>query len=403
MGGQLTGLLLFFCLLSISVKADNLSSRQQIQKDIKVLDSRLSREERKAAALRAEVRTLEQKLGEQTRKAYAIEKKIKQVVKRLDQANTEKKVLEAELKLQKKGLSQQMQALYSAGEQSHLRMLLKQDDPSDIGRTVKYFEYLNRSRIKKIQGIKATLQQLLEVTQRVKKNKTRLQHLQANLLKEKKASQQILEQRERAFKKSNKRVKKKKQQLRELKRKEAKLQSKIERLVAQTARVEPEVKQKKQENKGKKPAKKQQKKQSKQVSSSTFYANKRFSSLRGKLSWPVKGKILHSYGEKRNEKQRWKGTVIAARGGQKVRAIAEGKVEFAGWFTGYGYLVIIRHDNNYRSLYGYNRAVYVRSGQVVKGGAVIAAVGNSGGQQRNALYFEIRKGASPRNPAKWCR
>ena len=105
----------------------------------------------------------------------------------------------------------------------------------------------------------------------------------------------------------------------------------------------------------------------------------------------------------RNQKQKWKGVLIKAPGGQRVHAVAEGKVEYAGPLRGYGYVVILQHDKNYRTLYAYNRAVYRQTGDVVKAGAVIAAVGNSGGQEQNALYFEIRKGASTKNPARWCK
>ncbi len=406
-GVVLRGVLGFYLLtlsLSTIVYAENNPS--QLRKDIQSLDKRLSNDERKVAKIRGEVRVLEKKLGVQTRKAYSLNKKIDKLGKRLEKTIIEKEQLDGELKGQKRGLSQQMQALYTAGEQSHLRLLLKQDDPSDIGRTIKYFEYLNKSRIKKIKVINETLLKLRKTEVDIAQDKTELQQLRRDLLVEKKASKRTLDQRTLAFKKINKNVSSKKRQLRNLRNKEAKLEEKINRLVARTkkASVKPSQKTKPSDSSSR---------QAKTVTSTTgkrkvgvqqkFIANRKFSTLRGKLSWPVQGRIIHAYGSRRNEKQRWKGSVIAAPGGRKVRAIARGKVEFSGWFNGYGYLVIIRHDNNYRSLYGYNRAIYVKTGQIVKGGTTIAAVGNSGGQQQNALYFEIRKGSKPRNPAKWCR
>ena len=134
-----------------------------------------------------------------------------------------------------------------------------------------------------------------------------------------------------------------------------------------------------------------------------FVANRPFSSLRGRLSWPVKGNISKAYGSRRNAKQKWKGVLIKAPGGQRVHAVARGKVEYAGPLRGYGFVVILQHDKSYRTLYAYNRAVYRKTGDVVKAGAVIAAVGNSGGQNENALYFEIRRGASTQNPSRWCK
>ncbi len=392
---------------------------KQLKQDIRALDNRLNKEQKKASAIRGELRVLEKKLGEQDRQSFELTKKIKKVGQRLEKNKAEKVELDSELKVHKKGLSQQMQALYSAGEQSHLRMLLKQDDPSDISRTIKYFEYLNKSRIKKISGVNTTIQKLEKAEASIIQDKSELQRLSSVLSIKKKLSKKILKQRTLAYNKVKKSVNYKKRQLGELKRKEAKLQSVIDRLVRKNQQKIEKQQQWEKTQQRKKAETEALKRKSVSVSQTkkmniqksakqiginqNFTSNKNFSTLRGKLSWPVRGKMIHSYGQRRNEKQRWKGVVIEATAGKKVRAVARGKVEFSGWFNGYGYLVIIRHDNNYRSLYGYNRAVYVRTGQIVKGGAAIAAVGNSGGQQRNALYFEIRKGSSPRNPAKWCR
>ncbi len=399
-----TKALLAVCLLSVLTssysKEGNTPDRKKIQQDIRKLDRGLEREEKKAVALHGEVTTLEKKLGAQTRKIYTLDRKIKKLGSRLQKTTTEKIKIEEELKIQKKGLSQQMLALYSAGEQSHLRLLLKQDDPSDIGRSIKYFEYLNKSRIKKIKLINENLRKLGKLETSIVKDNKDLQQLRTDLSIEQKESKRTLKRRSSAYKKINKKVSSKKRQLRQLRKKEEKLQNKINNLISRTQPTKT-IKKPVQLNTNKKGSKE---KSGKEVGyGDRFVANRKFSTLRGKLSWPVRGRILHSYGKRRNEKQRWKGVVISAPGGRKVHAVARGKVEFSGWFNGYGYLVIIRHDNNYRSLYGYNRAVYVKTGQVVKGGTTIAAVGNSGGQQRNALYFEIRKGTLPRNPAKWCR
>ena len=420
----------FFALLCIALsltiivsqRATAAPTSKQLKQDIKALDSKLNKEKKKASVMRQNVRYLEKKLGEQDQQSYVLTKKMEKISKRLRKTQAEKTELDLELKLHKRGLSQQVQALYSAGEQSHLRLLLKQDDPSDISRTIKYFEYLNKSRLKKIKHVNVTLQKMNKVEADIIKDKSELQRLSSELSIKKKLSKKILKQRTLAYNKVKKSVNYKKKKLSELKRKEAKLQAKIDRLIQQNLQKQQETRNKKtiKTQKNKKIAKKKpvenranktiQAKQTKKSkpaqqvgTNQNFTSNRKFSTLRGKLSWPVRGKMIHSYGQRRNEKQRWKGVVIATAGGKKVRAVARGKVEFSGWFNGYGYLVIIRHDDNYRSLYGYNRAVYVRTGQVVQGGTTIAAVGNSGGQQRNALYFEIRKRSSPRNPAKWCR
>ncbi len=394
---------IFFYLITPVAAADTKLQQQQVKKEIKQLNSSLNTDKKKANTLKSEVRSLEKELGVLTRKEYATEKKIKKIGDQLQKSTIKRKELDEALSVQKKGLAEQLQALYSAGEQSHLRLLLKQDNPSDIGRTVKYFEYLNRSRVDRIAKVKTTLKNIRTIEDESIKAKAELQLLSTQLSSQKILSKNILLKRELAYQQTQKNVSSKSKELKQLKRREANLQSKIDGLIAKSSSPPaPKAALKKTT-----PPSKQTKKTTqlgRKVQSTQHYRpNQKFSSLRGKLSWPVKGRIIHNYGERRNEKQRWKGTVISAKGGAKVRAIAQGKVEFAGWFNGYGYLVIIRHDKSYRSLYGYNRAVYVKVGQIIQGGKVIAAIGNSGAQKQNALYFEIRKQARTKNPTKWCR
>lgn len=388
---------LSYC-LSISAWAEN-SSTAQVDNKIEKLSTGLQADKQKTTQLKDEVEVLEKKVGEITRKAYSTEKKVKQIEKKLKRFARKRKELAAVLDNQKKGLAQQLQAYYSAGEQSHLRLLLRQDNPSSIGRTVKYFEYLNKSRLNKITKVKKTLADIDTIEREGLENKKKLQALITTLNTQKKASKRLLSKREAVYKQSQKNVSSKDKQLKQLKRKEAGLQAKIDGLVAKSDTKKTASNKNKQNQ-----ADKTEKATGRVVETSRYIdSNKSFNTLRGKLSWPVKGRIIHGYNSRRNKQQRWKGSVIAASGGSRVRAIASGEVEFAGWFNGYGYLVIIRHDKRYRSLYGYNRAVHVNVGQRVTAGTTIASVGNSGGQQRNALYFEIRKQTQPQNPSKWCR
>lgn len=384
---------------TVCASANN-PSQQQVSNKIETLSTDLKLDEKKTTKLKNEVKALEKKLGEITRKEYATEKKTDQIEQKLKRFAIKRKQLDEILNRQKKGLAQQLQASYSAGEQSHLRLLLRQDNPSSIGRTVKYFEYLNKSRLSKIARVKKTLSEINTIEREGQNDKKKLQGLIEKLSIQKKASQRVLNKREVIYKQTKKSVLSKDKQLKQLKRKEAGLQAKINGLVAKSDEKSIKARQKPTAKTASNTAKNRE---LTVADTRSYRSNKPFSQLRGKLSWPVKGKVLHRYGTQRNKKQRWKGTVISASGGRKVKAIAAGEIEFAGWFNGYGYLIIIRHDKYYRSLYGYNRAVHVNVGDRVKAGKTIASVGNSGGQQQNALYFEIRKQAQPNNPAKWCR
>ena len=254
----------------------------------------------------------------------------------------------------------------------------------------------------RIQGVRKSLAEVEKIELKITQDKAKLQKLQANLNSDKVSLRRELNNNTKALKKSKSVVVSRPSKLNKLKKQEAALQAVFDNLIKkQRAKVK---KQKPSKPKNASKVKQVAKSKSKgKKTSLNFVANRPFSKLRGRLSWPVKGRIYKKYGSRRNQKQRWKGVLIKAPGGQRVHAVAEGKVEYAGPLRGYGYVVILQHDKNYRTLYAYNRAVYRQTGDIVKAGGVIAAVGNSGGQEQNALYFEIRKGASTKNPAKWCR
>ncbi|MDE2089868.1 MAG: peptidoglycan DD-metalloendopeptidase family protein, partial [Gammaproteobacteria bacterium] len=129
-----------------------------------------------------------------------------------------------------------------------------------------------------------------------------------------------------------------------------------------------------------------------------------FAALKGRLPWPANGRVLARYGQPREVGVlKWQGVLIAAPLGGPVRAVWYGRVVFADWLRGLGLLVIVDHGHGYMSLYAHNQNLYVKTGDRVQPGRVIAAVGDSGGARRPALYFEIRDRGRPVNPFRWCR
>ena len=127
-----------------------------------------------------------------------------------------------------------------------------------------------------------------------------------------------------------------------------------------------------------------------------------FGAQRGKLSWPVAGVLLASYGTPREGDLTWQGVLIGAPAGEAVRSIHRGRVAYADWLRGFGLLLIIEHDGGFMSLYGHNRTLNRETGDWVESGEIIATVGDSGGSPRPALYFEIRRAGDPVNPRRWC-
>ncbi len=115
---------------------------------------------------------------------------------------------------------------------------------------------------------------------------------------------------------------------------------------------------------------------------------------KGRFIWPVKGKVVKKFGNGNS-----KGLEIAVDNGTPVSSAAAGKVIYSGsGITGYGNLVIVRHDDSFFTVYGYNQRNLVEAGAFVSKGEKIAYSGKPPSGGANRIYFEIRYGKKPVNP-----
>jgi murein DD-endopeptidase MepM/ murein hydrolase activator NlpD len=117
--------------------------------------------------------------------------------------------------------------------------------------------------------------------------------------------------------------------------------------------------------------------------------------------WPVRGRVIAGFGSSANGSQN-DGIDLAVPQGTPVKAADDGVVAYAGnELKGYGNLVLIRHDNGYVTAYAHASEILVKRGETVKRGQVIAKSGETGSVKTPELHFEIRKGATPVDPAQF--
>ena len=117
--------------------------------------------------------------------------------------------------------------------------------------------------------------------------------------------------------------------------------------------------------------------------------------------WPVRGKVVTSYGAKTNGKSN-DGINVAVPEGTPVKAAEDGVVAYSGnELKGYGNLVLVRHPNGYVTAYAHASELLVKRGDTIKRGQVIAKSGQSGEVASPQLHFEIRKGSSPVDPLQF--
>jgi murein hydrolase activator len=135
------------------------------------------------------------------------------------------------------------------------------------------------------------------------------------------------------------------------------------------------------------------------------YAGKGFSHLKGKLHWPVDGRVAIPYGPQKDPQFDTpvfrNGIHIKTAPDADARAIFGGKVIFSDWFKGFGQLIILNHGGGYNSLYGNLSEIFSHAGDIIKSNQVIGKVGTSGILNAPGLYFEIRYKGKPLDPTQW--
>jgi septal ring factor EnvC (AmiA/AmiB activator) len=268
-------------------------------------------------------------------------------------------------------LRAQVQAAYMSGRQERIKLLLNQDDPASLGRLLTYYRYFSEYRGENIEAVSAIIEELDDLRIKAAAEEQRLAGLARASYAELSELDTAQENRQVLLANLKSRIAEEGSQVQRL----AAEEQDLSRLIAELTSI---------------------------LSDYPISSEEPFSRLKGKLTWPVAGRLSHDFGQPRaSGGLKWNGVVLSAPRGREIRSVYHGRVVFADWLAGMGLLVIVDHGEGYMSLYGYNETTLKLAGDWVAPGDVIATVGESGGQPQPALYFELRKGTKPINPRSW--
>ncbi len=132
-----------------------------------------------------------------------------------------------------------------------------------------------------------------------------------------------------------------------------------------------------------------------------------FSRQKGRLNWPVKGRVLHPFGRYRNPALKTvlfnSGVDLRARKGTPVRCVFPGVVSMITYMSGFGNTVIVDHNNGYYTVYAHLDEVLVSPNQFVEGGQQLGTVGDSGSLEGAMLHFAVFGANKPLDPLKWLK
>ncbi|MFT4835249.1 MAG: septal ring factor EnvC (AmiA/AmiB activator) [Psychromonas sp.] len=379
-------LLCFTFAVQNSFATDKLAT---IEQQIKTAKGAQNQQTKQQNLLEKLVANAEKKTAATTLKVQQTKETIQLKSSRLKQLIEQTTLLEEDKIKQQKLLEQQLISSYMTGQSDLIKLILNQEDISKIIRAKSYYQYLNKARLESINA-------LYETQQRLVKNKSAqadsLQALTELYEKQKASEKTLVEQsvgRSKALRELNQDLNYQNALLAQLGDQAKNLKEKLKK--QSEARQERELAAKK--------AKTLQKRQDK--SEQRTYSS--IAKQLGKLNWPIQGEVLSDFGSRRSGQVTWKGITIEANEGEKVRAVASGRVLFAGYFKGYGMVIALDHSDGYISLYGYNQTLLQKTGDIVLQGNAIALAGHSGGQDNNSLYFELSHKGTAEDPLNWLK
>lgn len=418
-------LLALTCLLSPAFADERAQTQQKLdatRQDIAELQKVLGKLQQEKSGVQKELRTTETDIGKLEKQVEALQQELKKTEGELERLDNEKKKLQSARVEQQRLIAIQARSAYQNGREEYLKLLLNQQNPEQFARTLTYYNYLSQARLEQLRSFNETLRQLAGVEQDIAQQQAQLLVQRGNLDSRRQELEAVRNERQQVLAKLNSDVKARGQKLQARQQDQAELSrvlKTIEETLARQAREAEEAR--KRALLAQQEAEKQRQREAQAgrdeapktprpslgplVSSSGETYGGAFSAARGKLPWPVDGRLLARFGESRggDARAKWDGVMISASLGSQVRAVHGGRVVFADWLRGAGLLVILDHGNGYLSLYGHNQSLLKRAGDIVKAGDAISTVGNSGGQDSAGLYFAIRQQGRPSDPAQWCR
>jgi septal ring factor EnvC (AmiA/AmiB activator) len=290
----------------------------------------------------------------------------------LGELRSRQQQLEGSRLAQQNQIAAYVKSAWITGDEEYLKLLLNQQDPLQSARMRRYYAYFSAARASRIADYSRTLTELAVGADAIVASTRALARQQAGLAEQELALAASQQQRRQALGQLDRELATRGEELARLEMEKIEIEVLLEELRQSIADIplgddqEP------------------------------------FAERKGLMRWPLDGRLVNRFGTRHPLGDlTWEGITIAAPAGSDIRAIHHGRVVFADWFNSSGLLLIIDHGGGYMSLHAHNQELYKAVGEWVTSGDVVAAAGNTGGQQDAGLYFEIRRNGRAEDPVNW--
>lgn len=347
---------------------------EKLRAEISRLQAQEAAELKRKHRVQAQLADLEKKIADTNQAVRSLDGRIHTLEQRRQDLKIKIRDTRAKADSARKELGAALRAAFILGREPELKLALNGDDPAKVARLLGYYGYYSRARAAHLMELTKTVRQYQSLQQQLaataadlSQSKQAREASLAELRKTRRARQDVIARLDRDIASKHDRAE-------ELNRAAGRLAKLVDSVNRDLADVP-----------------------------SGMLDNVDFAKLRGRLPWPVAGRLVSRYGSSRAAGDlTWEAVRIAAPLGTAIHAIAYGRVAYAGWLPYYGLVLMIDHGSGYLTVYGHSETIYKQVGDWVKPGDLVASVGTSGGQDKPTLYFQIRYKGRTLDPQHWC-
>jgi septal ring factor EnvC (AmiA/AmiB activator) len=358
-------------LVSFCYAATPQEEYNKVQKEIKVHKKKLEKVKKREDSILTDLESINKQLNIKEAELRKYKKRLKNTESKISRIESDILSNKGNIERRREWIKKKLRAMYKYGHNPEIAMLfLSADDISQLMRSGKFLQYVALSENKVLNTYKENLENL-------QNRERQLMILKEEMVKNRKKVSD--EETSLAESRSNKKM-----LLASVKKEKSSYTKMLNELKDTSRRLLEIIRE--------------------SEKTDTFSATG-FSKLKGRLSWPLEGKVAIPYGSQKDPNFNTpifrSGAYIRSNSDSLAKAVYNGKVVFAEWFKGYGQLIIINHGEGYHTLYGSLSEIFTKVGDIIKANEIIGRIGNSGVLNAPGLYFEVRYKGKPLDPLQW--
>ncbi|MBM6552262.1 murein hydrolase activator EnvC family protein [Marinomonas ostreistagni] len=340
---------------------------EALKDDLKELNGWLEDLKDERSSVEQQLEGKEQVIQDLSKRILELQQSLKQGAAQLEDLQVQQRDLQRSIQQQNAQIAAQLRAVYRSGSEEGLQYLLNDLPADESMRLIHYNRYFSNARQSLINGYAAQASELNLVEKSIRSQRAQMIQEQEELTKQQRRVEQEQAQRKKLLAKIETDLSSGDRKAQQLQKDQAQMQALLKQLEKALADVRiPDQ-------------------------------DTPFAAQKGKLIPPL-SKIREL---STNAQVNLGGVTLAADTGDAVRAVHHGRVVFADWMRGFGFLIILDHGGGYMSLYGYNQSLLKDVGEWVNANDTIATAGSSGGRAIPALFFAIRHNGEPIAALRW--